>query len=560
MSNEPPDMTEESGFEPLRATRQTALRGMSTYQGTQNSDRAADGVDLFRTRTLTRREALQKGGLIVGGLSLGGSTVTRTVAADRESEGSQESDMDSSVASIAEDAYLYGLQQIIFYVTRFNYTQKENSDVFVGVNRLYYPNDGQPITADFTAIVTPNNTTLYGMGFLDLQDDPIVIEMPEVTDRYFSLQLMNQYGIFPLYAGNQFNGTDARSYLILPDDYEGEIPGDFAATDVVQAGTKTLFTLVRYALRNPTDESEIAYVNDLQEQTNITPLSEWLANDRSGVPRVEQSVVPGDYETIPRMADLTEQQVENQTPSDFFTLLNLVLNDPSMSLIDDSRKEAAMLERLEQLGIGPGLEFDWSALDTDVQEALTSGFESGFERVRATVVEGNSDVVVDMNGWNIVQNTADFRTDWLTRAAVADFGFAGPDSPASHVGAFKFTDANGEQLNGSTQYTITFDLDNFPPVTEFWEIPIYDAQGYFVENELDRYSINSYMLEEGLLHTDANELVIYVQHEKPDDSEQVTNWLPAPEGGMRFAARFYGPHWSLVDGTYDMPEVVPAEE
>ncbi|MFB6140119.1 MAG: hypothetical protein ABEJ26_06765 [Halosimplex sp.] len=35
--------------------------------------------------------------------------------------------------------------------------------------------------------------------------------------------------------------------------------------------------------------------------------------------------------------------------------------------------------------------------------------------------------------------------------------------------------------------------------------------------------------------------------------------LPAPEGGMRFAARFYGPRWSLVDGSYDMPEVVPAE-
>ncbi|NGM70355.1 DUF1254 domain-containing protein [Natronolimnobius sp. AArcel1] len=475
-------------------------------------------------------------------------------------EGSQESDTDSSVVSIAEDAYRYGLQQVIYYVTRFNYTQKEDSNFFVGVNRLYYPNEGRPITADFTAVVTPNATTLYAMGALDLQDGPIVIEMPEVTDRYFSLQLMNQYGMFPLYAGNQFNGTDARSYLILPDDYEGEIPDDFAATDVVQARTNTLFTNVRYALGDPTDESEIAYVNDLQAQTTITPLSEWLENDRSSVPRAEQSVVPGDYETIPRMTELTAQQVENQTAADFFTLLNLVLNDPSMSLIDDSRKEAAMLERLEQVGIGPGLEFDWSALETDVQEALTGGFESGFERVRAAVVEGNSDIMVDMNGWNVIQNTGDFRTDWLTRAAMADFGFAGPDSPASHIGGIIFTDANGDPLDGSNRYTITFDLDDLPPVTEFWEVPIYDAQGYFVENDLDRYSINSYMLEEGLLHTEANELVIYVQYEEPDDPEQATNWLPAPDGGMRFTARFFGPHWSLVDGSYDMPEVVPAEE
>ncbi|ELY61854.1 hypothetical protein C492_09115 [Natronococcus jeotgali DSM 18795] len=485
--------------------------------------------------------------------------MTRTVAADRESEASQDNDTDASVASIAEDAYYYGLQQVIYYVTRFNYTQNEDSDVFVGVNRLYYPNEGRPITADFTAVVSPNATTLYGQGVLDLQDEPVVIEMPEVSDRYFSLELMNQYGIYPLYAGNQFNGTDARSYLILPDDYEGEIPGDFAATDVVQAGTKTLLTELRYALRDPTDESEIAHVNDLQEQTTITPLSEWLENDRSGVPRAEQSVVAGDYETVPRMAELTEQQVENQTAADFFTLLSLVLNDPSMPLIDDSRKEAAMLERLEQVGIGLGLEFEWSALETDVQEALTSGFERGFERVRAAAVEANGDVMVDMNGWNVLQNTGDFRTDWLTRAAMADFGFAGPDSPASHAAGFKFIDANGDPLDGSNRYTITFDLDNLPPVTEFWEIPIYDAQGYFVENDLDRYSINSYMLEEGLLRTDANELVIYVQNEEPNDPEQATNWLPAPEGGMRFAARFYGPHWSLIDGSYDMPEVVPVE-
>jgi hypothetical protein len=560
MSKETHHTTPESDAELLRATSRTAFRGTSAHQRTQDSDGTTDGVRLFRTRKLTRREALQRGGFVVGGLSLGGSTVTWTVAADQESEGSQKSDTDSSVASIAEDAYLYGLQQVIFYVTRFNYTQKEDSDVFVGVNRLYYPNEGRPITADFTAVVTPNDTTLYGTAFLDLQDDPIVIEMPGVTDRYFSLQLMNQYGIFPLYAGNQFNGTDARSYLILPDDDEGEIPGDFAATDVVQAGTKSLAMIVRYALRDPTGESEIAYINDLQEQTTITPLSEWLENDRSGVPRAEQSVVAGDYETIPRMAELTEQQVENQTAADFFTLLNLVLNDPSMSLIDDSRKEAAMLERLEQIGIGSGLEFDWSTLETDAQEALTSGFENEFERLRATVLEGNSDVIVDMNGWSVVQNTEDFRTDWLARAVIADFGFLGPDSPASHVGALKFTDASGEQLDGSNRYTITFDLEDLPPVTEFWEVPIYDAQGYFVENELDRYSINSYMLEEGLLQTEANELIIYVQHEEPDDPEQATNWLPAPEGGMRFAARFYGPHWSLVDGSYDMPEVVPAEE
>lgn len=86
-----------------------------------------------------------------------------------------------------------------------------------------------------------------------------------------------------------------------------------------------------------------------------------------------------------------------------------------------------------------------------------------------------------------------------------------------------------------------FDLDNLPPVTVFWSIPIYNAEGYFVANEIDRYTINSFMLEAGELSVKDNRLVVYIQKEKPSDPEQAKNWLPAPPEGFRFAARFYGP-------------------
>ncbi|WP_458190360.1 hypothetical protein [Haladaptatus sp. NG-WS-4] len=67
-----------------------------------------------------------------------------------------QTDYNSKLESLAEDAYLYGLQQVVFYVTRFNYTQKRDSNVFEGINRWYRVNDGQLITADFTAVVAPN--------------------------------------------------------------------------------------------------------------------------------------------------------------------------------------------------------------------------------------------------------------------------------------------------------------------------------------------------------------------------------------------------------------------
>ena len=64
-------------------------------------------------------------------------------------------------------------------------------------------------------------------------------------------------------------------------------------------------------------------------------------------------------------------------------------------------------------------------------------------------------------------------------------------------------------------------------MTVSWSIPIYSAEGYFVANEIDRYTINSFMREAGELSVKDNKLVIYIQKEKPSDPEQAQNWLPA---------------------------------
>ena len=59
------------------------------------------------------------------------------------------------------------------------------------------------------------------------------------------IQVMDQYGIFYTMVGNQFNGTDARTYIFLPAGYDGNVPGNFVTTDVIQVGdTMPHFTSV----------------------------------------------------------------------------------------------------------------------------------------------------------------------------------------------------------------------------------------------------------------------------------------------------------------------------
>jgi hypothetical protein len=214
--------------------------------------------------------------------------------------------------------------------------------------------------------------------------------------------------------------------------------------------------------------------------------------------------------------------------------------------------ESEMLARLVAIGLGKGQSFNWAKIDSQTQQALSEGFETG----RLNVKKSGKDNLINMNGWGVLRNSGGFATNWLDRAIMADFGWLGPDRNISHGAAFVFTDSDGKPLDGTNTYTITFDMNNLPPVSEFWELPMYDAAGYFVDNEINRYSINSFQLETGLLHVENNMLVIYLQHEKPTDPNQFKNWLPTPAGGFRMTPRFYGPHYSLIDGSYDMPKIV----
>jgi hypothetical protein len=299
-------------------------------------------------------------------------------------------------------------------------------------------------------------------------------------------------------------------------------------------------------------DQEIRKINGWQDQITITPMSTWLANGKKGISQAKAPVVRGDYKTFPRLPTIVIGQVDVETAEDFFTILSLVLNDPSMSRMKDSRKEAELLERLKTIGIGPGLDFQWSKLSPKLQAALTTGFKQGYKQVK-TAMRAN---LVPMNGWMVLRNAGGFETGWLDRAVMADAGWGGPDRDVSHGGAFLFVDADGKPLNGKNRYTMTFDINDLPPVTQFWSIPIYNSKGYFVANAIDRYTINSFMLDQKQLHVEDGKLIISVQKDKPRDPKQLKNWLPAPAGDFRFAARFYGPKMPLVDGSYKMPTPV----
>jgi hypothetical protein len=450
--------------------------------------------------------------------------------------------------SIAKEAFLWGMHPVAIYHLRYNYTQNDLSPIKVGLDRLAW--NRKPMKAMPRVATTPNATTLYGTGMFDVSEEPMVIIVPDVKDHYWSVQLFDNYARWGLMIGSQFNAPGKVQRLILGPDWSGSLPEGFVGDEVIQSKSNFVGVLARVAFRDKT-EKELKIVNGIQDGITVMTLSQWIAAGRKLV-RAED--VPGtvaNYPTYPGMETVKEPGKLGGV--EFLKWVGLVLNDPSFSKQTDGHKEIEAFKRFERLGLKEGVTFDPDQFSPEIVTAIEEGIEEAKNDIQALSEKG---VGVNKNGWDFTSDLDYKDTDWLSRARYGLIAVLAPVPSRSHTGSLCIKDSEGRLLTGEHNYTITFDLNDMPPVTEFWEMPLYDNAGYFVDNPLDRYSLNSYMLERGQLHTENGKLVIYVQNEEPADPNQKKNWLPAPKDGFQFAARFYGEYTPLIDGAYDMPGVV----
>jgi len=462
--------------------------------------------------------------------------------------GPQEPPTPAEAKAIAKEAFFWGMHPVAIYHLRYNYAQNEKSPKYIGINRLSW--DRTPMKALPRVATTPNATTLYGAAVLDLSKEPVVITVPDVEGHYWSVQLVDNYSRWWHWIGSQFNGKGPVRRLLIGPNWSGDLPEGFYGADIVQAPSDFSLALARVALTDDTEE-ELKMVNGIQDQITIMSLSRWIAAGRKEVRAEDVPLTKADYPTYPGMKEVKEPgKLEG---IEFLRWVSLVLNDPTFTKQEDGYKEIMALSRFKRLGLEVGKTFDPSRLSSEIVKVIEDGVAEGRKEALALAAKGMG---VQRNGWNFSTTLGFKDTNWILRAFNGLIAVLAPVPTQSHTGAFCLKDSDGRPLSGEHRYTITFNLDNLPIVSEFWEIPLYDNEGYFYDNPLDRYSLNSYMLKRGKLHTEGGKLVIYVQHDEPTDPKARQNWIPAPKGGFQFAARFYGPSTPLIDGSYDMPGVV----
>jgi hypothetical protein len=98
---------------------------------------------------------------------------------------------------------------------------------------------------------------------------------------------------------------------------------------------------------------------------------------------------------------------------------------------------------------------------------------------------------------------------------------------------------------------IHFEAGKLPPVNAFWSVTMYDAEGYQVANELNRFAIGD---RDPLTYNSDGSLDLYLQHENPGPDRE-SNWLPAPQGPLGVTMRLYAPKREALDGRWHPPAV-----
>jgi len=428
---------------------------------------------------------------------------------------------------IAKEAYTYGFPMVDSYRIIYAYFVDKKSPEYKGpfnqiknIPRVYTPED--------KAVQSPNSDTPYSMVGMDLRAEPFVLTVPEIEkDRYYSIQLVDQYTFNFDYIGSRATGNNKGSYMIAGPNWKGEKPEGI--DKVFKSETEFVVAIYRTQLFNPSDLDNVIKI---QDSYKAQTLSDFLGQPAPPAPPKIDFMVP-----------LTPD--EEKTTLKYYELLNFWLQ-----FCPTVPSEVGLMERFAKIGVGGGMKFDSESLSPEIKEAIEQGMKDAWKELaefEKTELETDKVTSGEMFG-----TRAFLKNNYLYRFAAAVIGIFG-NSEHEALYPFYRTDAAGNALNAKdNSYKIYFAPGEFPPVNAFWSLTMYNLpQSLLVANPIHRYLINSPMLPE--LKKDAKGgVTIYIQSNSPGKDKE-SNWLPAPDGSFWVALRLYWPKEAALDGSWKQP-------
>ncbi|WP_324617732.1 DUF1254 domain-containing protein [Microvirga pudoricolor] len=470
---------------------------------------------------LTRRQAA------IGALSLLAGT---TMSTGSQAYLGELSGIDEGLEDfwLATDAYIYGYPLVTMEMTRrviTNVAAPEGTRAPMGqlIKMRQYPD------ATFRDVTAPNADTLYTTAFFDVGQEPWILSLPDMKDRYFLMPMLDGWTTVFQVPGKRTTGTAAQTYAITGPDWSGTLP---AGVKQYKSPTNIVWLLGRiYCTGTPEDYAE---VHALQDQVKLVPLSAYGKPYMPPAGKVDPSI---DMKTAVR------DQVNRLDAVAYFTLLAELMktNPPSAA-------DAPALAKFAKIGLVSGQDFDASKLRADFAKRIP---EIANDRIMIQF-KINKDVR-DIDGWAFTTKTGIYGTDYLMRALITAIGL-GANRPQDAVYPTSQKDGDGQAYDGANKYVMRFAKGHLPPVEGFWSLTMYNGGYFFVSNPIDRYSISA---RQDLKANSDGSVDLYIQKDSPGPDKE-SNWLPAPAGKFILMFRMYWPDEStpsIIDGTWTVPPV-----
>jgi len=383
---------------------------------------------------------------------------------------------------------------------------------------------------------TPNNTTPYVNFFYNIEDGPIVVEIPPSADGvgiFGTIMDAWQRPIDDVGAKGRDGGKGGK-YILVPKGYQGEL---LSKSYVYEQRTNNGFAILRAIIPNSSPEN-IAKAAEFAKKIKVYPLSQVdnpPANNyvdiygklMAGTPVLDGTIYSELHEII------QEERVEEQ---------NL-----------------AMMGMLNAIGINKGKAFKPDAkaqkiYDKSAPDALQYMIEQYHQHLNPIAYKDKKWSLLIPPGVVETDFSYEFPSyfDYPARGSV----YYAIISSVKNFGAATFyldiaETPEGEWLEGSNNYEMVVPPN--VPINDFWAVTTYDLETASYQKNVDKSSIDSNMKD--VKKNKDGSITIYFGPKAPKGKE--SNWLPTVEGRRFFLLfRFYGPQKGVFDGSFELNDIV----
>lgn len=428
--------------------------------------------------------------------------------------------------TLGVQAFIYGFPYIYLPQIRYKWTNIKSESPHaphIAINSFWRAS--KMITSDYKDGGSPNNDTFYAIGILDLTEGPVILEHPDMGDRYFTFELADMSSDNFDYIGKRATGSKAGKFLIYHKDWNGTVPE--GVRKAAPSPTPWVIIFGRTLVDGPAD-AETAF--EISTHYKLTPLDYYLRNETF---TADSHAVwqPGD----PKIDFLAPWK----------TMIKAMKENPP------PEKDNLLLKWFSLIGIEPGVDFD--SLTEDIKAELIRAEKTGMEILRNAALSGYGNT--RGNSWNSPSKflgRAGANNEFLLRAAVQCLGGIVANDVQESVYYNTRKDSEEKDFTGKNNYEIYFPPGQLPKVNAFWSLTMYGLDFCLVDNPVNRYSIGDRSSE--LKYDSDGGLSIYIQKNSPGKVKE-SNWLPSPPEEFYIVLRCYLPDPEIYEQRWFPPAV-----